>query len=70
MFGNSIGKITRKNLHVSEPLFFKKILNILSIIPSINTDRMCPSVYTGGMTDGKNSVGNCDLKLPTKVLSM
>jgi hypothetical protein len=24
-------------------------------------------VYTGGMTDEKNFVGNCDLKLPTEV---
>jgi len=63
---DSVGKITRKNLHVSEPSFFL-ILNIQSIIPSVNTDRMCPSVYTGGMTDGKNFIGNCDLKLPAEV---
>ena len=38
--GNSVGKITRKNLHVSEPVFFL-ILNILSVILAVNTDRMC-----------------------------
>ena len=65
--GDSVGKITRKNLHVSEPLFFFLILNISSVIPSANTDRMCPSVYTSGITDGKNSVGNGDLKLPIEV---
>jgi hypothetical protein len=32
----------------------------------VNTDQMCPSVNTGRMTDGKNSIGNC-VKLPTEV---
>jgi len=47
-------------------LFFL-ILNISSVILSVNTDRMCLLVYTGGMTDEKIFVGNCDLKLPTEV---
>jgi len=55
-FGNSVGKITRKNLHVNEPPFFL-ILHISSVIPLVNTDRMCPSVYTSGMTNVKYSVG-------------
>ena len=55
-------KITRKNLHVSEPPFFL-ILNI----PSVTTDRMFPSVYTDVMMDRKNSVGNSNFKLPTEV---
>jgi hypothetical protein len=36
---NSFSKIARKNFHVSEPLFFL-ILNILSIISSIYTNRI------------------------------
>ena len=63
---DSVGKITHKNLHVSEPPFFL-ILNISSVISLVNTDQMCPSVNTGRMTDGKNSIGNCVLKLPTEV---
>ena len=55
-------KITRKNLHVSEPPFFL-ILNI----PSVTTDRMFPSVYTDVMMDIKNSIGKANFKLPTEV---
>jgi hypothetical protein len=52
-------KNTRNNLHVSEPPFFY-ILNIPSIILSVATD---------GITDGLNSVGNGDLKLPTELFT-
>jgi hypothetical protein len=37
-------------------LFFL-ILHISFVIPLVNTDRMCPSVYTSGMTNVKYSVG-------------
>ena len=64
--GDSVGKITCKNCHVSEPpLFFN--LNISSVIPSINTDQSSSPVYTDGMTDVKNSVDNGDRKLPIEV---
>jgi hypothetical protein len=56
-------KNTRNNLHVSEPLFFY-ILNIPSVISSVDTDESWPSVSTDEITDGLNSVGNGDLKLP------
>jgi hypothetical protein len=59
-------KNTRNNFHVSEPPFFF-ILNIASIIPMIYTDGIWPSVYTDERTDGLNSVGNGDLKLPTEL---
>jgi hypothetical protein len=52
-------KNTRNNLHVSEPPFFY-ILNIPSVILSVATD---------GITDGLNSVGNGDLKLPTELFT-
>ena len=64
--GDSVSKITRKNFYVSEPPFFL-ILNIPSVIPSVNIDRSSPPVYIDGITDRKNSVGNCDRKLPTEV---
>ena len=57
-------KITRKNLHVSEPPFF---LFLILNIPSVTTDRMFPSVYTDVMMDRKNSIGNSNFKLPTEV---
>jgi len=63
---NSSVKITRKNLHVSEPPFFL-ILNFSSIIQSVTTDGHVPSVVTDWITDGKSSVGNFDIKLPTEI---
>ena len=48
-------------------LFFK-ILNIPSVISSVYTDGFWPSVSTDEITDGLNSVGNGDLKLPTAEL--
>jgi len=35
---------------------FFLVLHISSVIPLVNTDRMCPSVYTSGMTNVKYSV--------------
>jgi hypothetical protein len=60
-------KNTPNNLHVSEPLFFKKILNIPSVISSVYTDGWWPSVVTDEITDGVKSVGNGDPKLPTEL---
>jgi hypothetical protein len=53
---------TRNNLHISEPPFFL-ILNISSVV----TDGHNLSVYAHDLTDGLNSVGNGDLKLPTEL---
>ena len=64
--GDSVGKNHPQKPPRQRTTFFL-ILNILSVISSVTTDRMCPSVYTSGITDGKNSVGNGDLKLPIEV---
>jgi len=62
---DSVGKITQKTSTSANHIFL--IQHIPSVIPSINTDRMCSSVYTGEMTNGKKSVSNGDLKVPTEV---
>jgi hypothetical protein len=51
--GDSIGKIARKNFHISEPpFFFKKNLNILSVISSVYIDCIIPPIHTYLITDG------------------
>jgi hypothetical protein len=60
-------KNTRNNLHVSEPRFFLYILNIPSVILSVDIDGQIPSVSTNEITDDVNSVGNGDLKLATEL---
>ena len=59
-------KIIRNNLHVSEPPFFY-ILNIPSVISLVDTDGIQSSVSTDEITNGVNSIGNGNLKLPTEL---
>jgi hypothetical protein len=64
--GDSVGKNHSQKPPRKRTTLFFKILNIPSAIPSVTTDWIWPSVSTDSLTDGLNSVGNCDLKLPTK----
>ena len=45
--------------------FFFLILNFPSVIQSVATDRICPSVVTDEIIDGKSFVGKFDSKLLT-----
>jgi hypothetical protein len=47
--------------------FFLYILNIPSVILSVDIDGQIPSVSTNEITDDVNSVGNGDLKLATEL---
>jgi len=73
-------KITRQNLHVSDPFFFLNSETFPFVIQSVITDGNFPSVVTDWSTDGKVfvgnyrlnyrrkvTVGNFDLKIPTEI---
>ena len=59
---NPSEKITRQNLHVSDPSFFLNSETFSFVIQSVTTDRKFPLVVTDWSTDGKYSVGNYRLK--------
>jgi hypothetical protein len=52
-------------MSANHPFFL--ILNTLLVILLVVTDRHNPSVYADELTDGLNSVGNGDLKLPMEL---
>jgi hypothetical protein len=64
---NPSEKITRQNLHISDPSFFLNSKTFSFVIQSVTTDRKFPLVVTDWSTDGKVVVGNFDLKLPTDI---
>jgi len=64
-------KITRQNLHVSDPPFFFNSETFPFVILSVELrTENGPSVVTDWITDGKVSVGNFDLKLPTEIFRL
>jgi len=70
-FFESLGDSVDKKIPVitstsaNHPFFL--IFNIPSVSPSVFTDGLFPSVYADDLTDGLNSIGNGDLKLPTEL---
>jgi len=59
-------KITRQNLHVSDPSFFFNSKTFSSVIQSVTTDGNILSGVTDWITDGKVSVGSYRLNYGRK----
>ena len=62
-----IGKNNPAKTSTSATCLFFNSKRFLSVIQSVTTDGKCPSIVTDWITDGKVSVGNFDLKLPTEI---